>query len=1048
MVNGDDLTLSLDALVRSVAVRGGKPIAVFLGAGASVSSGISSAQDCINEWKREIFLTNNPHLSDQFRELTVPSVLDRIQKWLDQQGGYPVQNDSSEYGFYIERCYPIARNRREFFQAKIDRAVPGAGYELLALLAGKRRVDSVWTTNFDNLTARAATAANVPVYEVGLDSIKRLTEAATRNGVLTVALHGDYRYDALRNTTEELRAADETMRAQLVRHVRDLPLLVVGYSGRDASVMESLRQAYETPGPGALYWCGYSDAPSRPVEALIRVARKSGRTAYYIPAQGFDDLFWRISVQTLPPDDQQRVRELSPASKSDAPRKAFAIPSWPQTGFIKSNAFPLQCPTELYEIELTAWPENHGAWKYLRELSEGKSIVMAPLKGKVLALGTVDGLKSAFGPRFKSIVRTPISQQELGYDDGVVVELLRRALLTSVAERAQLASDGRSMLWRKEPLDRQRIGGKFYTVHDAANFSLRKIDTGLYLVLMPTLRVLDEHGERAPRSVGQPLIAKKLGYQHNDKFNDAINEWRSTLFSLADPFEFPANAATPFRFTVRRAPVFAGIRTRGGRQVRTPPTLTSHVKHVGCELPEPALLYANTDGQTTAEESHPIRGITANCPFDYALTLQGFAPNVTLGIICPKPFQNSVRAFFEKLQHSQHVAAADSEYLVDFPSFHGVFRLPIVVPQPGDTSWTAVAEPQTRKGTLAEAHELLESVVRGIEQLQAGSPSVIIVFIPDQWAPWERVETDDTQFDLHDSVKAFCVQRGIATQFLRQDTLRDPQVNRVMWWLSLALYAKSKRTPWVLKGLSDGTAYVGFGYSVDRKANRGSQIILGCSHMYNARGEGMEYRLSKVENPIWRKKNPFMSRDDAARVGRTIQELFFKARGELPRRVVIHKRSPFIEEERFGLREGLRGVDAIDLLEITSTPLRYVASKVDYRGAIGEDRWPVKRGTIVALDPFSALLWLHGAAPAINPARNYYQGKRRIPGPLLIRRHAGEADLILVAEEILALSKMDWNSFDMYQQLPATVQSSREIARIGALLQRFGNLSYDYRLFI
>ena len=70
-----------------------------------------------------------------------------------------------------------------------------------------------------------------------------------------------------------------------------------------------------------------------------------------------------------------------------------------------------------------------------------------------------------------------------------------------------------------------------------------------------------------------------------------------------------------------------------------------------------------------------------------------------------------------------------------------------------------------------------------------------------------------------------------------------------MWWLSLALYAKSKRTPWVLRGLNDGTAFVGLGFSIDRKAGRGSHVVLGCSHMYNARGEGMEYRLSKVENP-------------------------------------------------------------------------------------------------------------------------------------------------------------------------------------------------------
>ena len=50
--------------------------------------------------------------------------------------------------------------------------------------------------------------------------------------------------------------------------------------------------------------------------------------------------------------------------------------------------------------------------------------------------------------------------------------------------------------------------------------------------------------------------------------------------------------------------------------------------------------------------------------------------------------------------------------------------------------------------------------------------------------------------------------------------------------------------------------------------------------------------------------------------------------------------------------------------------------------------------------------------------------------------------------EILDLSKMNWNTFDLYSKLPATLQSSGEIARIGSLLQRFGASSYDYRLFI
>lgn len=54
----------------------------------------------------------------------------------------------------------------------------------------------------------------------------------------------------------------------------------------------------------------------------------------------------------------------------------------------------------------------------------------------------------------------------------------------------------------------------------------------------------------------------------------------------------------------------------------------------------------------------------------------------------------------------------------------------------------------------------------------------------------------------------------------------------------------------------------------------------------------------------------------------------------------------------------------------------------------------------------------------------------------------------MLATEILGLSKMDWKTFDLYTKLPATVESSNRIARIGSLLDRFGTNPYDYRLFI
>ena len=79
----------------------------FLGAGASVSSGVPSAEKCIWEWKRNIFVTSNPGIEGQFSELSLSSVRERIQKWLDQQRIYPSIGNDNEYGFYIEKCYPI-----------------------------------------------------------------------------------------------------------------------------------------------------------------------------------------------------------------------------------------------------------------------------------------------------------------------------------------------------------------------------------------------------------------------------------------------------------------------------------------------------------------------------------------------------------------------------------------------------------------------------------------------------------------------------------------------------------------------------------------------------------------------------------------------------------------------------------------------------------------------------------------------------------------------------------------------------------------------------
>ena len=70
-------------------------------------------------------------------------------------------------------------------------------------------------------------------------------------------------------------------------------------------------------------------------------------------------------------------------------------------------------------------------------------------------------------------------------------------------------------------------------------------------------------------------------------------------------------------------------------------------------------------------------------------------------------------------------------------------------------------------------------------------------------------------------------------------------------------------------------------------------------------------------------------------------------------------------------------------------------------------------------------------------------GMVRAARPPWLPPHTRGCTLQELAGEILRLSKMNWNTFDLYTKLPATLQSSGEIAKIGFLLQRFGAVSYD-----
>jgi hypothetical protein len=389
---------------------------------------------------------------------------------------------------------------------------------------------------------------------------------------------------------------------------------------------------------------------------------------------------------------------------------------------------------------------------------------------------------------------------------------------------------------------------------------------------------------------------------------------------------------------------------------------------------------------------------------------------------------------------------------LDYPGFYNAFGVPLNIPTQQSSLWKDYDLVGQSNNLIQVARNLAKSITDKIDQLEASNKKLVIaIYIPKEFYHFTKIDGDQEKFDLHDYIKAYAAQKQISTQFIQEDTLSDYLICQILWALSLAFYVKAQRTPWILHGLAPNTAFVGIGYSINHRREK-DKIVLGCSHIYNSIGQGLKYRLSRVGDCNFdRQNNPYLSYQDAYKFGVLIRELFFNSIGEMPKRVVVHKRTHFESDEISGIIDSLgkTGIEQIDLVEINYEENARFVSMMVRNNFVSPHPYPLSRGTCFLIEDFSALLWTHGIVPSVKGDNlNYFQGGTNIPVPLKIKKHYGSSNIGVLASEILGLTKMNWNSFQLYSKLPATIQTSNEIARIGWLLNRFEGKTYDYRNFM
>ena len=166
--------LQIDELLRSLKQNISSAHSIFLGAGASIESGVQSANDCIWDWKKDIFLSQNSTLCEYYTNIKSETVRNSIQRWIDNQGIYPCIGSDEEYSYYAEKAYPIERDRERYFQNLVRTASPSLGYHLISLLAEIGFVKTVWTTNFDGLMEKCAHYYSLAPISITSDTSDRL----------------------------------------------------------------------------------------------------------------------------------------------------------------------------------------------------------------------------------------------------------------------------------------------------------------------------------------------------------------------------------------------------------------------------------------------------------------------------------------------------------------------------------------------------------------------------------------------------------------------------------------------------------------------------------------------------------------------------------------------------------------------------------------------------------------------------------------------------------------------------------------------------------
>ena len=310
-------------------------------------------------------------------------------------------------------------------------------------------------------------------------------------------------------------------------------------------------------------------------------------------------------------------------------------------------------------------------------------------------------------------------------------------------------------------------------------------------------------------------------------------------------------------------------------------------------------------------------------------------------------------------------------------------------------------------------------------------------------------QEDQLHLDFHDMLKARAMQLKTPIQIVLPPTYdetkrrqqkahperaRKPQDEATRAWnIHTALYYKAGGVPWriIREATQLATCYIGISFY---KTLDNSRLLTSIAQVFNERGEGVIVRGSaaKISKDD---RQPHLQKEDAFALLDQALERYRQEHRTLPARVVLHKSSSYNTEEVEGFTQALHNqrVDSIDLISMTHSFTRLFRKGV----------YPPLRGTFLSLDDRSHILYTRGSTDFFSTYPGMY-----VPRPLSFQCEQTEQTPRFLAQEILALTKMNWNNTQFNGGEPITLRAAYQVGAILKYLEDYETIMPRYSFYM